>query len=68
MDSEWVSAKEMGERQRIGEENTALSMGFIADIEAMPNEYEYGRQFFDLYYRPEYTTIIVAGVDPKLEN
>jgi zinc protease len=42
------------------------TMGFIADIEAMPNEYDYSRQFFDRYYRPEYTTIIVAGdVDPK---
>jgi zinc protease len=42
------------------------TMGFIADIEAMPDEYEYSRQFFDRYYRPEYTTIIVAGdVDPK---
>ncbi len=42
------------------------TMGFIADIEAMPDEYDYSRQFFDRYYRPEYTTIIVTGdVDPK---
>jgi zinc protease len=42
------------------------TMGFVADIEAMPDEYNYSRQFFDRYYRPEYTTIIVAGdVDPK---
>jgi len=42
------------------------TMGFIADVEAMPSEYDYSRQFFDRYYRPEYTTIIVAGdVDPK---
>ncbi len=42
------------------------TMGFIKDIEAFPNEYDYSRQFFDRYYRPEYTTIIVAGdVDPK---
>ena len=42
------------------------TMGFLADIEAMPNEYDYSRQFFDRYYRPEYTTIIVVGdVDPK---
>ena len=41
-------------------------MGFLKDIEAMPDEYDYSRQFFDRYYRPEYTTIIVAGdVDPK---
>jgi zinc protease len=37
------------------------TMGFIQDIEAMPGEYDYSRQFFDRYYRPEYTTIIVAG-------
>ena len=42
------------------------TMGFIKDIEAMPGEYDYSRQFFDRYYRPEYTTIIVAGdVNPK---
>lgn len=42
------------------------TMGFIQDIEAMPDEYDYSRQFFERYYRPEYTTIIVAGpVDPK---
>ncbi len=41
-------------------------MGFIKDVEAMPNEYDYSLKFFDRYYRPEYTTIIVAGdVDPK---
>ena len=41
-------------------------MGFLKDVEAMPGEYDYSRQFFDRYYRPEYTTIIVAGdVDPK---
>jgi zinc protease len=42
------------------------TMGFLKDVEAMPNEYDYMLQFFDRYYRPEYTTIIVAGdVDPK---
>jgi zinc protease len=42
------------------------TMGFIQDVEAMPGEYDYSRQFFDRYYRPEYTTIVVAGdVDPK---
>ena len=41
-------------------------MGFIQDIEAMPDEYDYSRQFFSRYYRPEYTTIIVSGpVDAK---
>ncbi len=42
------------------------TMGFLKDIEAMPDEYDYSRQFFERYYRPEYTTIIVAGdVDAK---
>jgi zinc protease len=27
----------------------------------MPQQYEYSLKFFDRYYRPEYTTIIVAG-------
>ena len=42
------------------------TMGFLKDIENMPNLYEYSQQFFDRYYRPEYTSIIVVGdVDPK---
>jgi zinc protease len=42
------------------------TMGFLEDIRDMPNQYEYSRQFFDRYYRPEYTTIVVAGdVDRK---
>ena len=37
------------------------TMGFLRDIERMPEMYEYSRQFFDRFYRPEHTTIIVAG-------
>ena len=37
------------------------TMGFLKDIQDMPNQYEYSKLFFDRYYRPEYTTIIVAG-------
>jgi zinc protease len=37
------------------------TMGFLKDIQDMPNLYDYSRQFFSRYYRPEYTTIIVAG-------
>jgi zinc protease len=37
------------------------TMGFLKDIQAMPEQYEYGIEFFNRYYRPEYTTIIVAG-------
>ena len=37
------------------------TMGFLKDIQDMPNQYEYSRKFFERYYRPEYTTIVVAG-------
>jgi len=43
------------------------TMGFEKDVEAMPEMYEYGLQFFDRYYRPEYTTISVVG-DVKPEE
>ena len=42
------------------------TMGFIKDVEDMPNQYEYSKTFFDRWYRPERTTVIVAGdVDPN---
>ncbi|WP_229491020.1 M16 family metallopeptidase [Pseudoduganella namucuonensis] len=42
------------------------TMGFIKDIEDMPNQYAYSKVFFDRWYRPERTTIIVAGdVEPQ---
>jgi zinc protease len=37
------------------------TMGFLKDIEDMPNQFEYSRTFFDRWYRPEYATLIVAG-------
>ncbi|HXG95070.1 MAG TPA: pitrilysin family protein [Blastocatellia bacterium] len=37
------------------------TMGYLRDIENMPNMYDYSLEFFKRYYRPEYTTIIVAG-------
>src|SRR5262249_54852457 len=41
------------------------TMGFIKDIENMPNQFEYSKVFFQRWYRPEYTTVIVAGdVEP----
>lgn len=41
------------------------TMGFIKDIEDMPNQYAYSKVFFDRWYRPENTAIIVAGdVEP----
>ena len=37
------------------------TMGFLRDIEDMPNQFAYSRLFFDRWYRPEYTSLIVAG-------
>jgi zinc protease len=42
------------------------TMGFAKDIDDMPNQLEYSRTFFDRWYRPEKTTILVVGdVDPE---
>ncbi|MFQ6618037.1 MAG: M16 family metallopeptidase, partial [Fidelibacterota bacterium] len=37
------------------------AMGFLKDIMDMPNQYEYSLLFFDRYYRPENTVILVVG-------
>ncbi|HEY7410579.1 MAG TPA: pitrilysin family protein, partial [Vicinamibacteria bacterium] len=37
------------------------TMGFLRDIEDMPNQFAYSRAFFDRWYRPEHTALIVAG-------
>jgi zinc protease len=37
------------------------TMGYLKDIEDMPNQYEYSLQFFKRFYRPEYSTILVVG-------
>jgi zinc protease len=37
------------------------TMGFLKDIENMPNEMAYSRQFFDRYYRPDNIVILVVG-------
>ena len=42
------------------------TMGFLKDIENMPNEMAYSRQFFDRYYRPENVVLLVVGdADPE---
>ena len=43
------------------------TMGFFEDIVDMPNQYEYSLKFFDRYYRPEYSTIVIVG-DVKAEK
>jgi zinc protease len=37
------------------------TMGFFRDIEEMPNQMDYAKTFFDRWYRPEKTAIIVVG-------
>jgi zinc protease len=37
------------------------TMGFLKDIQDMPNQFEYSRTFFDRFYRPENCTIIITG-------
>ncbi|MBL8295208.1 MAG: insulinase family protein [Bryobacterales bacterium] len=40
-------------------------MGFLKDIQDMPNQLAYSKEFFQRYYRPEYTTVLVVGdVEP----
>ncbi len=42
------------------------TMGFLKDIEDMPNQFAYSRQFFDRWYRPENVTVILTGdVQPE---
>lgn len=37
------------------------TMGFLKDIEDMPNQYAYSKQFFQRWYKPENVTVIIAG-------
>ncbi len=37
------------------------TMGFIEDIDAMPNQLDYSKVFFDRWYRPEKTVVILVG-------
>lgn len=42
------------------------TIGYEADIQAMPDAFEYSQTFFDRFYRPENATVIVSGdVDPQ---
>ena len=43
------------------------TMGFLRDVENMPEMYDYSLEFFKRYYRPEYVTIVVVG-DVKHEG
>lgn len=37
------------------------TMGFLRDIENMPNQYQYSIQFFNRWYRPENCIVVVVG-------
>ncbi len=37
------------------------TMGFLKDIQDMPNQYQYSLQFFDRWYRPENCVVLVVG-------
>ena len=37
------------------------TMGFLRDIEDTPNQFEYSKTFFERWYRPENTALLVAG-------
>jgi zinc protease len=37
------------------------TIGFLADVKDMPNQYAYSKRFFDRWYRPENCAVIVAG-------
>lgn len=37
------------------------TMGFLKDILDMPNQYDYSLTFFDRYYRPENSILLVVG-------
>jgi zinc protease len=37
------------------------TIGFLRDIENMPNQFAYSRQFFDRYYRPDNVILLVVG-------
>src|SRR5206468_3705736 len=36
-------------------------MGFLKDIQDMPNQYDYSLQFYNRFYRPEHSTITLVG-------
>jgi len=37
------------------------TMGYLRDIEDMPNNYDYSRQFYQRFYSPGYTTLVIVG-------
>ncbi|MFW5920594.1 MAG: M16 family metallopeptidase, partial [Polyangiales bacterium] len=54
----WEALSEMAfERHTYGH----TTLGYLEDIEAMPDKYDYSKRFFERFYTPDNTTLIVAG-------
>jgi zinc protease len=37
------------------------TMGYLKDIQDMPNQYAYSLEFYKRFYRPEYVTVLLVG-------
>jgi zinc protease len=40
---------------------THTTMGYLKDVQDMPNEYAYSLDFYKRFYRPEYVTVVIVG-------
>jgi len=37
------------------------TMGYLKDVQDMPNQYAYSLEFYNRFYRPEYATVLLVG-------
>src|SRR5436190_22492071 len=37
------------------------TMGYLKDVQDMPNQFAYSLEFYKRFYRPEYTTVLLVG-------
>jgi len=37
------------------------TMGYLKDVQDMPNQYAYSLEFYKRFYRPEYVTVVIVG-------
>jgi zinc protease len=37
------------------------TMGYLKDVQDMPNQYAYSLEFYNRFYKPEYTTVVLVG-------
>ena len=54
----WEALSELAFKQHTYGHTT---IGYLADVQAMPDKYEYSRAFLRRFYTPDNTTILVAG-------